>query len=180
VLAVDGIARDRERRQKAMALIASDPRYFASIYWLRVERLLGYTQQNRPVPLEIAPTLAAHSSLAFYRELAPRNGVLWYYSANGHLWDYLRPWIAMLQRLFVTPLVLALAACGLLVALAWNWRVAVFMLVLPAYYIGLQALMWAEFRHTLPVHIAVFVFVGVAAHAGWNLLRAAAGAIRRR
>jgi hypothetical protein len=173
VFSVDGIARDRERRRHALELIEADPVYFASIYGLRLRRLVGYTEQNRPVSREVGPPRAAHESLAFYESLSPRGGVWRYYAAEGSVWDFVRPPLAVLQRLFVTPLVLLAAVAGLLVCALRGWRRAALLLVPPVYYLGLQALMWAEFRHTLPVHAAAFVFAGVAAEAAaaWLVLR---------
>jgi hypothetical protein len=168
VFAVDGIARDRERRRASVRLIASDPVYFASIYWLRIERLLGYTQQNRPVPLEPTPAEHAYESLAFYRAVEPDGGLSRYYVDRSSLWDFARPAVASVQALFTTPLLLGVAALGLLLCAVRSWRRTVLLLVLPAYYLGLQALMWAEFRHTLPVHVSIFILIGVTCHsAAW-------------
>jgi len=174
VFAVDGIARDRERRREALGLIANDPPYFASIYWLRIERLLGYTQQNRPVPLEPRPAEHAYESLDFYRGIGAGSGR--YYAEHAHFWDNARPIVAAVQRIFVTPLLLAVAALGLVVCAVRSWRRALLLLTLPAYYLGLQALMWAEFRHTLPVHASVFILIGLACH---TVTCAARRAIRR-
>ena len=69
----------------------------------------------------------------------------------------------------MTPLILVLAAIGLAIALARDWRKALFLLAPAVYYVGLQSLMWAEFRHTLPAHVAVFLFVGVAVSAAMEL-----------
>jgi 4-amino-4-deoxy-L-arabinose transferase-like glycosyltransferase len=173
VFSVDGIARDRERRRQAIALVEADPVYFASIYWLRLRRLVGYTEQNRPVSQEVGPPRAAHESLAFYEALSPRWGAWRYYAAEGSVLDFARPPLAAMQRLFVTPLVLFAAVAGLAVLALRGWRRAALLLVMPVYYLGLQALMWAEFRHTLPVHASAFVFAGLAAEAAaaWLLVR---------
>jgi hypothetical protein len=162
VFAVDGVARDRERTREALRLIRSDPRYFASIYWLRIERLLGYTQQNRPVPPEETRPTRASESLAFYTAVDPSGGRWRYYRERGRVWDVLRPPLAAAQRSFVTPVLLGLAALGLVVVLVRERRSLPVLLVIPLYYLGLQAVMWAEFRHTLPVHASVFVLIGVA------------------
>lgn len=166
---LDGIERDAERRAEAMRLIASDPVYFASIYWIRVQRLMGYTEQNRPVPLETARGARAHETLAFYEAVDPRWGRWRYYAERGSWYDFARPMLAAVQRVFVTPVVLGLALVGLALALWRDWRATVLVAAPAVYYVGLQSLMWAEFRHTLPAHVAVFVLVGVLASTvgGW-------------
>ncbi len=171
VFTVDGIARDRARRTEAIGLIRSDLPYFASIYLRRVARLLGYTQQNRPVPLEATVPERASESLAFSSAVDPQGGRLRYYREHGHVWDLARPVLAALQGLFVTPIILGIALLGLIVvAMRRPDRLAI-LLVLPLYYLGLQALMWAEFRHTLPVHASVFLCVGVAVASGFAGVR---------
>jgi hypothetical protein len=172
VFTVDGIARDRARRDRAVALIEADPLYFASIYWLRIARLVGYTEQNRRVPREPGPAEHAYRSLAAYESVSPRWGVWRYYAAEGRPWDFARPVVAAIQRPFVTPVLLALAGLGLALCLRARWRVAALLLVLPVYYLGLQAMMWAEFRHTLPIHASAFIFVGI-------LVEAVAARVRR-
>ncbi len=165
VFAVDGIARDRARSREALRLIRSDPAYFATIYWLRVARLMGYTQQNRPVPLSAGRAERAGGTLEFYTSVDPARGRWRYYWNEGHAWDFARPPIAFVQRAFVTPVLLLAAAVGLVACAAASWRRLLLLAVLPVYYLGLQSLMWAEFRHTLPVHVVVFLLIGAAAAA---------------
>lgn len=171
VFAVDGIARDRERTRRALEIIGSDPVYFASIYGRRLARLLGYTEQNRPVPLEPRPATRAHETLDFYRGIDPSGGLWRYYGERGSVVDYLRPPLARVQGLFVTPLVLAAAGLGLLLCAAASWRRALFLAVPAAYYLGLQSLMWAEFRHTLPAHLSLFLMIGLLAATLLGFLR---------
>ena len=175
VFALDGIARDRERSQRALALISGDPLYFASIYWLRVGRLLGYTPQLRAVPIAVGPRDHAYEMPGYF---APLGTLDPYYAREGRFYDRLRPLIAMAQGAFVTRALLAGAAVGLLLALVAGWRRAFLLLVLPVYYLGMQSFMWAEFRHTLPIHLAVFILIGVVGVSALRALRLLLGAGR--
>jgi hypothetical protein len=173
VFAVDGIARDRERARQARALIASDPGYFASLVALRAGRLLDYSRQLRPVPLSVGPRARAFETVEFYQRLGSLEA---YYAREGIWYDRIRSPLAVLQGLFGTWTLFSAAAVGLLVALFVAWRHALFLLIPPVYYLGLQSLMWAEFRHTLPIHVSVFIFIGVAAGAAAQV---AAALVRR-
>ncbi len=170
VFTVDGIERDHERSREARRLILSDPVYFATIYWVRLSRLMGYTQQNRAVPLDSGPAEHAFETRGFYEAIDPGRGTWRYYWRHGHLWDFVRPPLAALQRAFNTPLLLLAGLAGLALFFVRDWRRAAVLAVLPVYYLGLQSLMWAEFRHTLPVHLTVFVAIGVAVAGAVRLL----------
>jgi hypothetical protein len=159
VFDVDGIDRDRARRRKAIGLIMNEPGYFASIYLRRVGRLLGFTEQLRPVPAASRPIERRMESQAFYADLRARK--VWE-DRYGSRSDHVRALLATAQKPFRTGVILTLAMLGLLLAAASGWRRPLVLLAIPIYYICLQSLMWAEFRHTLPAHIATFLFVSVA------------------
>lgn len=166
VFAIDGIERDRERTRRALELIRSDPAYYASICWVRVKRLLGFTEQLRAVPLEVGPRDHAFETPELFRALGDPEA---YYAVEGRLYDRVRPWLASAQRLFLSSLVLPPAAIGfLLIALA-GWRRLFVLAALPVYYLGLQSLMWAEFRHTLPVHVSIFIAIGALVSVLWRV-----------
>lgn len=169
VFGVDGIERDRERTKKAVDLIASDPVYYLRICLVRVTRLIGYTEQNRPVRLAVRTEQRDTATLDFYQAIDPRFGTWRYYADRGKLYDFLRPPLAAIQRVFVTPVVLVLMVLGLILCVVSDLRKAVFLLAIPVYYIGLQSLMWAEFRHTLPIHATVFLLIGFALATGGTL-----------
>jgi hypothetical protein len=180
VFAVDGIERDAARRREALRLIAADPLYFAKIYAIRVERLLGYSKQSRPVPLDAARATTGYASREFYTTVDPRLGLWRYYAERGSFYDFVRPVVAAVQRLFTTPIVLALALVGFCIVAIASPRRALFLLVPVIYYIGLQSLMWAEFRHTLPIHSSIFLFVAAGASIAIDLGRAATRARSKR
>jgi hypothetical protein len=148
VFAIDGIARDRERSARAMQLIRSDPVYYASICWVRVKRMLSYTEQRKLVPLDDPGTLRAfEASLAQGDSSAP--------NAVGAL-------IWRLQSFFQTRFILPVALAGLVLIAGAGWRRTLLLSSVPLYYLTLQSLMWTEFRHALPIHISVFIAIGVA------------------
>ncbi len=166
VFDVDGIERDRARRSEALGLVAGDPVYFGSLYARRVGRLIGFTEQLRSVPVAFRPVERRSETAAFYQAVGASE--VWD-SKNGSSLDHIRVLVARVQAPFRTGILLALAAIGLALTLTTGWRRAAFLLAMPVYYIGLQALMWSEFRHTLPSHIATFIFVAVAIVAALRL-----------
>lgn len=163
VFGVDGIARDRERRDRAMGLIRGDVPYYAKVVTVRVRRLLGYTEQNRPVPVEASKGDHAYESLAFARSIGGSGSVLRHARERGAWSEIARAALAELQRLFASAVLLPLAAAGLLLAGLVDWRRAFFLAAPVLYYVGLQSLMWAEFRHTLPIHVSLFLAIGLLA-----------------
>jgi hypothetical protein len=171
VFNVDGIARDRERTRRALALIADDPAYFATIYVRRVARLYGFTEQLRVVPGSVRPPGRESRTRRFYDGLDAADVWEAQFGASS---DHVRALVGMPQRLFRTEFVLAAAALGLALTLATGWRRAAIVLAVAVYYVGLQALLWSEFRHTLPSHLATFLLVGVAVVAAWRAARLAA------
>lgn len=166
VFGVDGIARDRERRERAMSIIRGDPVYFARVVAVRVRRLLGYTQQNRPVPVEVGHPDHAFESMAFTRTIDAESATMRHASEHGAWTELVRAPLAIVQRGFATSIVLPLALLGLLLLSAADWKRAVFLIAPVVYYVGLQSLMWAEFRHTLPIHASLFLAIGLVVSAG--------------
>ncbi len=177
VFAVDGIERDRARSAEAMQLIRSDPRYFARVYWVRVQRLLGYTEQNRAVPLDGPSPRHEYETASFDRALRPPGAIESVAAYVENPGRGLRRVVALVQAPFVTLVVLVLGAAGLAVCLRREWRKAVVLLAIPVYYVGLQSVMWAEFRHTLPIHASVFLFIAYGLTTAWS--RFALGRRRR-
>lgn len=166
VFGVDGIARDRARRERAMSIIRADPVYFARVVAVRVRRLLGYTQQNRPVPVEVGHPDRAFESMAFTRSV-DASSASWRHAFEHGAWtELIRAPLAFSQRGFVTSIILPLALLGLLTISVVDWKRAAFLIAPVVYYVGLQSLMWAEFRHTLPIHASIFLAIGLVVATG--------------
>ena len=149
-----------------MSIIRGDPVYFARVVAVRVRRLLGYTQQNRPVPVEVGHPDHAFESMAFTRTIDAESATMRHASEHGAWTELVRAPLAIVQRGFATSIVLPLALLGLLLLSAADWKRAVFLIAPVVYYVGLQSLMWAEFRHTLPIHTSLFLAIGLVVSAG--------------
>lgn len=173
IFAVDGIARDRARRERASSLIRSDLPYFARVVTVRAKRLLGYSEQNRTVPVEARRADHAFESMAFTRTIGGDWSTSRHASASGAWTELVRAPLAALQRGFSTIVLAPLALLGLVLLAAGDWRRFVFVIAPVVYYVGLQSLMWAEFRHTLPIHASVFLAIGHAFSIGAGVTRRA-------
>lgn len=171
VFGVDGIARDRARRELAVSLIRRDPVYYARVFGVRVRRLLDYSPQNRPVSLESGRPEHSYDSLAFTRATGGGSALLRHAVAQSAWTELIRMPLASIQRAFATVILLPLSILGMTLLAAADWRRLVFLVAPIVYYVGLQSLMWAEFRHTLPIHASLFLGIGIFVSAGASLTR---------
>lgn len=77
----------------------------------------------------------------------------------------------LLQKLFVTAVMLPLAVIGLVLLIgARRRRTLVILLVVPAYYLLAQSALHTEYRYVLAIHYFLFVLVAVALHRAGSLL----------
>ena len=82
--------------------------------------------------------------------------------------------LRLLQKLFVTAVMLPLTIIGLLLLTrARQWRTIVLLLVVPAYYICVQSALHTEYRYVLALHYFLFVLVAVALYRAGGYLRMA-------
>jgi hypothetical protein len=81
--------------------------------------------------------------------------------------------LRLVQKLFVTALMLPLAVFGLILLIRTRRRSAIIiLLVVPAYYLCIQSALHTEYRYVLAIHYCLFVLVAVAlSHAGSYLWR---------
>jgi hypothetical protein len=84
--------------------------------------------------------------------------------------------MGLIQKLFVTAVMLPLALIGLfLLVRSRQFRTLTIMLVVPAYYLCVQSALHTEYRYVLAIHYFLFILVAVALYrAGvylWSLLR---------
>jgi hypothetical protein len=86
-----------------------------------------------------------------------------------------RALVQLIQKLFVTAVMLPLAIIGLLLLiLARQRRTIALLLVIPVYYLCVQSALHTEYRYVLAIHYFLFVFVAVAIYwAGSRLWRVA-------
>ncbi len=82
--------------------------------------------------------------------------------------------LRLIQKLFVTAVMLPLAVFGLILLIRQRERrsAIIILLVVPAYYLCVQSALHTEYRYVLAIHYFLFVFVAVALyHAGSYLWR---------
>jgi hypothetical protein len=84
-----------------------------------------------------------------------------------------RSLVHLIQKLFVTAVMLPLAIIGLLLLIISGQRNTIaILLIIPAYYLCIQSALHTEYRYVLAIHYFLFVLVAVALHrAGAYLLR---------
>ncbi|HEX8494423.1 MAG TPA: glycosyltransferase family 39 protein [Pyrinomonadaceae bacterium] len=94
-----------------------------------------------------------------------------------HLWTrYPRTLINVVQKLFITAVMLPFALFGLfLLVRRRHYQTLVLLLVVPAYYLCFQSALHTEYRYVLAIHYFLFVLVALALHtigkALWENLR---------
>jgi hypothetical protein len=73
-----------------------------------------------------------------------------------------RALVRLLQKLFVTAVMLPLAIIGLLILILAGQRNAIaLLLIIPAYYLCIQSALHTEYRYVLAIHYFLFVLVAV-------------------
>lgn len=68
----------------------------------------------------------------------------------------------LIQKLFITAVMLPLAVIGLLLLIRRReWRIITLLLIVPAYFICIQSALHTEYRYVLAIHYFLFVLVAV-------------------
>lgn len=85
---------------------------------------------------------------------------------TAYLWTrYPRALISVVQKLFITAVMLPLALFGLfLLVRRRHYQTLVLLLVVPAYYLCFQSALHTEYRYVLAIHYFLFVLVALALH----------------
>jgi Dolichyl-phosphate-mannose-protein mannosyltransferase len=154
----DGIARDRDRTAKSLAIIRQHPFWYAGVMLSRMRGMLSYSAQAPLVyrvdqggPEQTAPIRKGWESFPTESSsLAAGKSIFW-----------MRPVIRPLQRLTKEAMQLMIAL-GTLAFFIASWRRAMFISIVPIYYLLFQSVVHTEFRYTLPMQYFVFVFAAVA------------------
>jgi 4-amino-4-deoxy-L-arabinose transferase-like glycosyltransferase len=143
----DGIRRDRERGQKALAVIRSHPFWYAGVM---TQRLWGHLKfAGRPAP----NVGSAGFNVTSRKCLSPdhQGGPLAFgVTALGMIQSILR------------YLALPLMLIGIAVALRKDWRTTGLILATVFYYLLTLAVGHSEIRYGLPMQALLFIFAGVA------------------
>lgn len=155
----DGIQRDRDRINKSLAIIRENPFWYAGVMLGRMSEMVKYSahaplvygiKQARALD-RTAPIRTNWESIATDgSSVAVGRGVFW-----------MRPVIRPLQRLTKEAMQLMIAI-GVVALCAASLRRAVFVAIVPLYYLLFQSFVHTEFRYTLPMQYFVFVFAAIA------------------
>ena len=143
----DGIRRDRERTNEAMAFIRQHKLWYLSVMARRMWGMLKVG--GDPVPYCGTSGINVTSKKC----LSPQwqGGIL---AAAVNL-------LGMIQSV-VRYLFLPLAALGIYVAARWDWRLTCLLLVTVLYYLVPGTAAHTEIRYVLPMHGLLIVFAGAA------------------
>jgi 4-amino-4-deoxy-L-arabinose transferase-like glycosyltransferase len=133
----DGVERDRARLKRGFEVIRAHPFWFAGVMAQRASSM---------VRLERTPVTST----------AP--------IAEGWL-HYPRLAVRLVQKLFITALLLPLVAIGLVVlSRARQWRAICVLLVVPCYYFCVQSVLHTEYRYVIVVDCFLFILAAIALH----------------
>jgi 4-amino-4-deoxy-L-arabinose transferase-like glycosyltransferase len=150
----DGIRRDRERTNEALAIIKQRPVWYAGVM---LRRMWGMTKvAGDPVPYSGSSGVNVTSRKCLPPER--QSGVL-AFGVNA---------LGMIQSI-VRYLFLPLAAFGIFVAIRIDWRLSCVLLVTILYYLVPGTAAHTEIRYVLPMHGLLVVFAGCAFNfQGWR------------
>jgi hypothetical protein len=143
----DGIRRDRERGQKALAVIKAHPFWYAGVMARRVWGHLKFA--GRPAP----SVGSAGINVTSQKSLSPeRRGGLLSFGVNT---------LGMIQSV-LRYLALPLMLVGIVLAWRKDWRMTGLILSTVLYYLVTLAVGHSEIRYGLPMQALLFIFAGVA------------------
>jgi hypothetical protein len=161
-------------------------RTYASSVIEKAEVKEGEPQPRKIVELPFVSSSEGNVSLSF-RNAAPPSGVsrvdvgqieLFELGPASLLWTrYPRFLISIMQRLFITAVMLPLALLGAVILVRRKaWKSLILLLSVPAYYFCFQSMLHTEYRYVLAIHYFLFVLVAVAVYEIGRAARAKAGA----
>ena len=167
----DGIKRDRDRVNRSMDVILSNPVWFAGTMASRMRGMLKYSAHaplvyrecDRPAPSEIEETSATRPG----KKSRPQKAAATASAADtsaleiGKTICWMRPVIRGFQRI-TKESVLPLIFIGLFIVSTLSYRRALFLLMVPIYFLIFQSLVHLEFRYTIPIHYFLFIFAAAA------------------
>jgi len=133
----DAIARDRARVSRGLGVILQNPFWFLSVMVRRAGSMLRLERARRVAP-------PAPPSWASYPRLL----------------------VSLVQKAFITAVMLPLTLLGLLLAFreAPRRRALALLVVVPAYYMCVQSALHTEHRYVLALHYFLFAFAAFAVY----------------
>lgn len=141
----DGLARERERMERARKAILSRPVWFFGVMLDRASLMVSYDTSGPtgwPNDTAIAPPVAVEGG--FFAKGV--RGV-----AHAVAWLVFRTWLVR------TLILLGLIA----VVVREKWRTGLLVLAIPLHHVALQSLLLTEYKYALPIHPWLFLIAGV-------------------
>ena len=159
----DGIKRDRDRIGRSRDVILSHPLWFAGTMVGRMGEMLKYSAHAPLVYKECDRAALAENEEAVVDEKPVKRKPAADASALevGKSICWMRPMVRAFQRLAKETL-LPLIIIGALLVFTLSRRRALFLLIVPAYFLIFQSIVHFEFRYTIPIHYFLFVFAATA------------------
>jgi hypothetical protein len=157
----DGIKRDQDRYRRALEVIRANPGRVAAVMLGRMGEMLNYAGAEAPAVQRAPPAAVADASSQAGSER---------FLAAGRAARPLRPALALVQPA-LTFVLLPIVAAGVFLLFARDWRRALLLLSVPAYYLLSESPFIYEWRVVAPMHYGLFGAAGVAIAAAWGLGR---------
>lgn len=162
----DGIKRDRDRIDRSVGVIASNPAWFAGTMANRMRGMfkysahapLVYKECERPEPAENKEANAARPNRRAERQKAIADTTA---LEIGKSICWMRPAARAVQRV-AKETALLFIFIGALIVLTLSRRRALFLAMVPIYFLIFQSAVHLEFRYTIPIHYFLFTFAATA------------------
>ncbi|HVG19349.1 MAG TPA: glycosyltransferase family 39 protein [Blastocatellia bacterium] len=161
----DGIRRDRDRVNKSLDIIRRHPLWYAGVMVARMREMVKYSA-HAPLVYKISEAKSQQRTAPIkpgWEAMAADGSSL----ALGESLYWMRPALRLAQRIAKEAMLLFIIA-GAVVLFAASRRRALFLSVVPVYYLLFQSFLHTEFRYTLPMQYFLFVFAALT----WVLLGA--------
>jgi hypothetical protein len=154
----DGISRDRDKIKKSLRVIVSHPFWYAGVMLERARDMMKYSAHAPLVfrASEVRPPDRLAVIKPGWETLGANERVL----VAGRAVSWMRPAIRALQRATKETMLPFILIGTLLVALV-SWRRALFLYLVPLYYLLVQSFLHTEFRYTLAMQYFLFTFAAV-------------------
>jgi 4-amino-4-deoxy-L-arabinose transferase-like glycosyltransferase len=137
----DGVARERARRERAVAIIGERPVWFAGVM---VRRAASMLRLERVPVIDGSPLRAGRGATTGFLRFP---GIV----------------LKSVQKLFITAVMLPLAVIGLILFARSGRRKCelAILLTVPVYYLTIQSLLHTEYRYVIAVQYFLLMFVAV-------------------
>ena len=162
----DGIKRDRDRTRRSLDVILSHPLWFSGVMVGRMGEMLKYSAHaplvykecDRAAPAEDKEASAARPGKRAEMQKATADTTA---LEIGKSLCWMRPAVRAVQRI-AKETVLVFILIGVLIVFTLSRRRALFLLIVPVYFLIFQSIVHLEFRYTIPIHYFLFIFAATA------------------